>query len=81
MTHRRYNGEIRTTPRLRVSIAVLGFILMGPALLTLARGGIKYVDNRAIVVFAPFAIPIGLTMILVALRLEIIERRRKGVRV
>jgi hypothetical protein len=69
--------EIRTTPQLRIGLAVLGFVLMGPALLTLARGAFEYEDHRAIFVFAPFAIALGLTMMVVAIRLEILERRRK----
>lgn len=68
---------IQTPRAFRVGLAVLGFVFMGPALLTLARGGVEYEDYRAVIVFAPFAILIGLTMIVVALRLEILDRRRR----
>jgi hypothetical protein len=69
--------ELRTTPAFRIGLATLGFVFTGPALLTLVRGGIEYEDYRSVVVFAPFGIAIGLTMMIVALRLEVLERRRK----
>jgi hypothetical protein len=71
--------EIRIRPSLRIGLAVFGFVFMGPSILTLVRGGIEYVDYRAIVVFAPFGIAIGLTMMIIAVRLEVLERRRKKI--
>lgn len=80
MARWRRKDELRSTPGFRWMLAVFGFAFMGPGLLTLFHGGIEYEDYRAVVVFAPFGVMIGLVMIIVAIRLEVLDRRRRSLR-
>jgi len=55
-------------PSLRVSLALIGLMLMGPGVLALVQGRLDYHDYRGLLVFAPFTLLIGLVMIVFAIR-------------
>jgi hypothetical protein len=66
---RRKEERIRATPRQRVSLILVGLILMAPALLMLAQGKITYEDYRGLLDFAPFGLLVGLVIIFFAFRI------------
>jgi hypothetical protein len=66
---RRREEHIHVTPRQRVSVALLGLILMVPGIVTMILGSWNYVDYRNLLVFAPFSLLVGLVMIVFAVRI------------
>ena len=65
---KRKSELIRTTPRQRVGIAIVGVLLMLPGIAALFAGNLFYTDYRNLLVFAPFMLLIGVVMIIFALR-------------
>ncbi len=59
---------IRATPRQRISVVIVGVILMLPGIAALFAGSLFYTDHRNLLVFAPFMLLIGVVMIIFALR-------------
>ena len=64
----RKNEPIRATPRQRISVVIVGVILMLPGIAALFAGSLFYTDHRNLLVFAPFMLLIGVVMIIFALR-------------
>ena len=60
--------RLRATPQQRVGFAIVGVLLMLPGIAALIAGNLFYTDYRNLLVFAPFALLIGLVMIVFALR-------------
>ena len=65
---KRKNEPIRATPRQRISVVIVGVILMLPGIAALFAGSLFYTDHRNLLVFAPFMLLIGVVMIIFALR-------------
>jgi hypothetical protein len=64
----RKKERIVVPPRTRKSLVIIGVILMCPGLAALFQGTLFYRDYRALLVFAPFSLLIGLVMIVFAIR-------------
>ena len=62
------NEPIRATRRQRISVVVVGVMLMLPGIAALFAGSLFYIDHRNLLVFAPFSLLIGVVMIVFALR-------------
>jgi hypothetical protein len=64
----RRGEQIRVTPVQRVSVVLVGLILMVPGFMALIQGGLHYQDYRGLLVFAPYSLLVGLVMIVFAIR-------------
>jgi hypothetical protein len=53
--------------RLRISLAVVGLVVLLPGLTALLRGGTGYIDYRGLVAFAPAMVVVGVLMIAIAI--------------
>ncbi len=64
----RKSEPIRATPRQRISVVIVGVILMLPGIAALFAGTLFHRDHLYLLIGAPFSLLIGVVMIIFALR-------------